>query len=69
MLRQWLSPVKMMVLGTLMMILGVVLPLLMVVKVIESTFLLAFISFGFSLVGMVVAFLGLFSYVSIRRNK
>lgn len=59
----------MMVLGTLMMILGVVLPLLMVVKVIESTFLLAFISYGFSLVGMVVAFLGLFSYVSIRRNK
>lgn len=69
MLRQWLSPVKMMVLGTLMMILGVVLPLLMVVKVIESTFLLAFISYGFSLVGMVMAFLGLFSYVSIRRNK
>ncbi len=59
----------MMVLGTLMMILGVVLPLLMVVKVIESTFLLAFISYGFSLVGMVMAFLGLFSYVSIRRNK
>jgi hypothetical protein len=57
-----------MIIGVLLMIVGVVLPLLMVIRVIESTFLLAFVSYGASLVGMVLAFLGLFSYIAGRRK-
>jgi len=64
----WHSPVKMMVVGAVLMIAGVVLPLFMVIKLIESTFLLAVISYMASLAGMFIAFLGLFSYVHIRRK-
>ena len=63
-----LSPLKMMIIGTLLMITGVVLPMLMVVKVLAPTFTLSFLSYGASLAGMVLAFLGLFSYVRIRRK-
>jgi len=58
----------MMVVGALLMIVGVVLPLLMVIKLFESTFLLAVISYMASLAGMFIAFLGLFSYVHVRRK-
>lgn len=62
------NPKMMMVIGALLMILGVVLPLLMVIKMIESTFLLSFISYGASLAGMVMAFVGLFSYITFHRK-
>jgi len=57
-----------MVIGTSLMIMGVGLPLLMVIQVIVSTFFLAFLSYGMSLSGMVLAFLGLFTYIQIRRK-
>lgn len=62
------NPVVMMIVGTLLMILGVILPLLMVIQVVRSTFLLSFFSYGASLAGMVIAFLGLFTYISVRRK-
>lgn len=64
-----LSPVKLIVIGVILMILGVLLPLLMVVKVLTATFLLSFLSYGASLVGMVLAFYGLFTYIRIGRQK
>lgn len=63
-----LSPLQMMIIGTLLMVLGVVLPLLMVVKVLTSTFALNFFSYAASLVGMVLAFYGLATFVGIRRK-
>lgn len=62
------NPVGMLVVGTLLMILGVILPLLMVIKVLQSTFFLAFISYGASTMGMFLAFLGLFMIVRFRRK-
>lgn len=62
------SPMKMMIIGVLLMVVGVILPLLMVIKIIQSTFLLAFFSYGASLIGMVLAFMGLFSYIHSRRK-
>jgi hypothetical protein len=63
------SPLKLMVIGVILMILGVALPLLMVVKVLTATLALSFLSYGASLVGMFLAFYGLFSYVKISRRK
>ena len=63
------SPLKMIVIGVLLMILGVVLPLMMVVKVLTATLALSFLSYGASLVGMFMAFYGLFTYVKISRRK
>jgi hypothetical protein len=62
------DPIRLMIIGVLLMIAGVVLPLLMVLGIVESTFLLAFISYGASLIGMFLAFIGLFSYVRFRRK-
>lgn len=58
----------MMVIGALLMIMGVVLPMLMILKMIETTFFLALLSYGSSLMGMFLAFYGLFTYVRIRRK-
>ena len=63
------SPLKMIVIGVILMILGVLLPLLMVVKVLTATLALSFLSYGASLVGMFLAFYGLFTYVKISRRK
>ena len=63
------NPVRLMVIGTLLMIMGVILPLLMVIEVLKSTFFLAFISYSVSLVGMVLAFMGLASIMTNKRNK
>ncbi len=67
-MNPWLSPLKMMVIGALLMIMGVVLPMLMILKMIETTFFLALLSYGSSLMGMFLAFYGLFTYVRIRRK-
>lgn len=50
------------------MILGACLPLLMVIKLLTASYALSFISYGASLVGMFLAFLGLFSYVRSKRE-
>jgi hypothetical protein len=57
-----------MLVGFFLMLAGVILPLLMVIKVLESTFLLNFISYGSSLVGMVVGTLGAALYAVGRRR-
>ncbi len=62
------NPKTLMIVGTLLMVLGVILPLLMVIKMIESTFLLSFISYAASLAGMVMAFVGMFTYITFRRK-
>jgi len=61
------SPRTLMFVGVVLMLLGVLLPLGMVVKVLTSTFALNFFAYGASLSGMVLAFIGLFSYV--RRGR
>lgn len=51
-------PKRLLVIATLLMIFGVVMPLLMVIKVVESTFFLNFLSHGSSMLGI---FLGIAS--------
>lgn len=63
------NPIRMMIIGVVLMILGVIFPLLMVIRIIESSFWLSFLSYGFSLVGMVMAFFGLFSFMAGRRKQ
>ncbi len=64
-----LTPVRMMVLAFFLMLVGVVLPLLMVIRVIEPTFFLSFISYASSLAGMVLGVVGAAYYVSFHRRK
>ena len=52
------SPRLLLVLGVLLMLLGIVLPFLMVIRVLESTFFLNFLSWGASVTGLAFGTIG-----------
>jgi hypothetical protein len=64
-----ISPVQMILIGLVLMILGVVLPFLMVLKVIQSTFFLNFFSYGASLVGLFLGVIGSAFYLRQHKKK
>jgi hypothetical protein len=68
-MRAWLTTGRMITIGLVLMILGIVLPFLMVLDVIESTFFLNFFSYIISLVGMLVASVGAIMWGVSKRNE
>lgn len=66
---KWLTPTRMIIIGFLLMVMGVILPFLMVIKVLESTFFLNFFSYTSSLLGMIIGFIGTAFYVHVNRIK
>jgi len=62
-----MSPLGLIIVGFLLALTGVVLPFLMVIHLIPSTFFLNFFSYGASLVGVFLGIIGA-AYYS-RRNK
>jgi len=65
---KYITPGRLIFIGFLLVLLGVVLPFLMVMKVIESTFFLNFFSFIISLIGVVIGVIGSAYYVRINRG-
>jgi hypothetical protein len=70
----WLSagcmnnrPFQLIFLGFVLLLLGVILPLLMVMHVIPSTFFLNFFSYTASLVGLILGIYGSASYMKMRK--
>jgi hypothetical protein len=61
-----ISPLNMIFLGAALLVLGVLLPLLMVIKVLPSALWLSFLSYTASVVGMFVGLIGALTYA---RNK
>ncbi len=59
-------PGKFMLFGIFLMVLGVALPMLMVMHILESTFFLNFFSFGVSVCGLFIGLISL-AYFSKRR--
>jgi len=55
--------------GFLLVLLGAVLPFLIVMQVIESTFFLNFLAYGASMVGLVLGLIGATLYVRDSRGK
>lgn len=55
--------------GVVMLLLGFILPFLMVIMVLPSTFLLNFLSFGISVAGLFTGIIGLSMLVSNYRNR
>ena len=53
------KPRSLVVYGFILMLLGVIFPLLMVMKILESTFFLNFFSYTLSLVGMILGIIGI----------
>jgi len=55
--------------GLILCLIGVILPLLMVVKVIESTYFLNFFAYSAGLVGMIFGILGAAFYTAKHRKR
>jgi hypothetical protein len=62
-------PVEMILIGLVLVLLGAVLPFLMVMQVLQSTFLLNFFSYGASIVGLFLGLLGSASLVQQGRGR
>jgi len=63
-----LSPTLLLSLGVILMILGIVLPFLMVIHILESTFFLNFFSWGASVAGLSFGTIGFAMSNRIKRD-
>ena len=64
-----ISPLKMILIGFALVVLGAVLPFLMVLHILKSTFFLNYFSYGASLVGLFLGVIGSAYYVRQKRKK
>lgn len=62
-----MSPLMMMTIGFVLLVIGLFVPFLMVLRVLESGFALAFSAHASSLIGLLLALYGVFDQVSSRR--
>lgn len=60
---------RLIVIGFLMVVTGAVLPFLMVIGILESTFLLNFVAFATSTIGVFLGVIGAAIYVGENRHK
>lgn len=61
------NAVKLIVAGSVLLLVGVVLPFLMVMELVESTLLLNFLAYGSSTAGLISGFVGIAQYRRGRR--
>lgn len=62
------SPRFLLILGVILLLLGILLPFLMVIQVLESTFFLNFFSWGASVAGLALGTIGFAMYSRGRKN-
>jgi membrane associated rhomboid family serine protease len=55
--------------GFILVLMGVILPLLMVLDVVKSSFILNFISYGASVAGLLLGVVGAATYVRTKRSR
>jgi hypothetical protein len=61
-------PLRTILIGFALAVLGVVLPFLMVLHILKSTFFLNFFSYTASLVGLILGIIGAASYVRLKKK-
>jgi len=62
------SPLKIILIGFALLVLGAVLPFLMVIHILKSTFFLNFFSYTASLVGLILGIIGSALYVKLKKK-
>jgi hypothetical protein len=62
------NPRLLLSLGLVLMLLGFALPLLMVMRLIDSTFFLNFVSWGASVAGLFLGFIGVATWTKMRKE-
>ena len=63
-----MQPWKLILIGFVLVLFGAVAPFLMVIQVVESSFILSFLSYGASMVGLFLGLIGAALYVRIHRS-
>ncbi len=63
-----LSPVQLILIGFILSLLGVILPLLMVIHIVQSTFFINFVSYIASVIGLFLGIIGAASYIREHRK-
>lgn len=61
------KPWKLIAIGVGLMVIGIALPFLMVIRLLESTLFLSFLAHGCSMVGLITGFVGVAQYFRSRR--
>jgi hypothetical protein len=64
-----LTPLQFLVFGFILVVFGVVMPYLMVLKVVEATFFLSFLSYIASFTGLMFGIIGIATYTRERRKR
>jgi len=64
-----INPKSLMIVGTFLMVTGVVLPFLILLKVLESTYFLNFFSYTIQVLGLILAMIGLVAVAGIRKKQ
>jgi len=62
------NPKRLILIGFFLVLAGAVLPFLMVIQVLESTFLLNFFSFFATMAGLLLGMVGAATYVRLRKK-
>ena len=62
------NPKRLILIGFFLVLAGAVLPFLMVIRVLESTFFLNFFSFGATMTGLLLGMVGAATYVRMRKE-
>lgn len=62
------SPAQLILIGFILSLLGVALPLLMVIHVLQSTFFLNFFSYISSVIGLFLGIIGAATYIRVHRK-
>jgi hypothetical protein len=62
------NPKRLLIIGFSLILAGVVLPFLMVIQVLESTFFLNFFAFGAQVTGLFLGFIGSVMYIRVNRH-
>jgi hypothetical protein len=68
MISHW-DPRLLFLIGFLLLLIGFLLPVLMIMQVLESTFLLNFLAYGASFLGLMLGFTGAVSFATRNRRK
>ena len=62
------NPKTLLVIGVFLILAGVILPFLMVIHILESTFFLNFFSFAAQVTGLFLGFIGSVMYIRVNRH-
>lgn len=62
------SSIRLIIIGFILLVIGVVLPFLMVIRLLEPSFLLSFLSYFASLVGLIMGLCGVAWYAHSKRR-